>query len=394
MEFLELIETINAEEASVARLYRGDGQRITGGNDPRYLRKLAEAAKLIADVRAGRRPIYRLQEALTTADFPQLMGDILDRQLLGAYQEARYTWNLVARRRTVPDFRTVKRFTLDGAEGTLAEVGQLAAYPAASLADGEYTYAVKKHGRRLPLSWETIINDDLDAFTDIPNRFGRAARRSEELFVTGLFVDASGPHASFFTAGNRNIINATNAGGGFTANNPPLSIAGLQQGMAVLANQIDADNQPITIEAVTLLVPPGQEVTAQNIVNATQIEIAEAVGGGTTNQRLYAMNWMARRTRVGVNAYIPRVATTANGNTSWFLFANPEDGRPALEVGFLRGHEAPEIFMKQPNQIRVGGGGAPMEDFDIDAIDYKVRHVYGGSRMDPKMAVASNGSGS
>jgi hypothetical protein len=395
VEFLDLIETIRAEEASVARLYGGDGRPVRGGQDARYLRRLAEAAKLIADVKAGRRPIHRLQEAMTTSDFPQLMGDILDRQLLGSYTEAPYTWNLVARRATVPDFRTVKRFTLDGAEGTLDEVKELAPYPAAALADGQYSYSVKKHGRRLPMSWETVINDDLDAFSDIPNRFGRAARRSEEKFVTELFVDASGPHASFFTSGNRNIINATNAGAGFTANNPPLSIAGLQQGMAVLANQVDADGEPIAIDAVTLVVPPALEVTANNIINAVQIEIAEAIAGGTSNQRLYAANWMAQRTTAAVNRYIPRIATTANGNTSWFLFARPGEGRPALEIGFLRGHEAPEVFMKLPNQVRVGGGGAaPMEDFDIDAVDYKVRHVYGGVRLDPKAAVASNGSGS
>jgi hypothetical protein len=31
-------------------------------------------------------------------------------------------------------------------------------------------------------------------------------------------------------------------------------------------------------------------------------------------------------------------------------------------------------------------------DFDTDSIEYKVRHVLGGSVIDPKFAVASNGS--
>jgi hypothetical protein len=33
-------------------------------------------------------------------------------------------------------------------------------------------------------------------------------------------------------------------------------------------------------------------------------------------------------------------------------------------------------------------------DFDTDTVEYKVRHVMGGTLMDPKAAVASNGSGS
>jgi hypothetical protein len=96
-----------------------------------------------------------------------------------------------------------------------------------------------------------------------------------------------------------------------------------------------------------------------------------------------------------VNPQIPLLATSANGNTSWFLFANPSVGRPAMVLGFLRGHEEPEVFMKAPNAKRVGGGDVdPMEgDFDTDGIQYKIRHVLGSKRLDTKATVASNGSG-
>ena len=97
-----------------------------------------------------------------------------------------------------------------------------------------------------------------------------------------------------------------------------------------------------------------------------------------------------------MNPYIPIVASSSNGNTSWFLFANPNNGRPALEMAFLRGHEEPEIFMKTSNAQRIGGGMTdPMDgDFDTDSLQYKVRHVLGGARLDPKMTVASSGAGS
>jgi hypothetical protein len=55
------------------------------------------------------------------------------------------------------------------------------------------------------------------------------------------------------------------------------------------------------------------------------------------------------------------------------------------------------MFMKAPNALRIGGGGMvdPMAgDYDSDGLEYKIRHVLGGTLMDPKMAVASNGSGS
>ena len=64
--------------------------------------------------------------------------------------------------------------------------------------------------------------------------------------------------------------------------------------------------------------------------------------------------------------------------------------------------------MKLPNSVAIGEGAMgpgmgvipgttnmnPMEgDFDTDRIDYKIRHVFGGTTIDPLMAVYSNGSG-
>ncbi len=62
----------------------------------------------------------------------------------------------------------------------------------------------------------------------------------------------------------------------------------------------------------------------------------------------------------------------------------------------LRGHEAPEIVIKESNQRRVGGAGLnPLDgDFATDSVEYKVRHAFGAARMDPQATVASNGSGS
>jgi hypothetical protein len=96
-----------------------------------------------------------------------------------------------------------------------------------------------------------------------------------------------------------------------------------------------------------------------------------------------------------INPWLPIVSTT-NGNTSWYLFADPGVGRPAVEVGFLRGNESPALFVKSPDAVRVGGGSVSPEegDFDTDGINYRVRHVFGGVLMEPKAAFASNGTNS
>jgi hypothetical protein len=271
----------------------------------------------------------------------------------------------------------------------LPAVAELEEYSAASLTDGSYSYSVGKYGRRVPISWETMVNDDLNAFRTLPQRLALAAARSESKFATGLYVDANGPHATLYSAGNKNQVKIAN---GASSDNPALSIGALQDALIVLSKMVDADGEPIVIETIELVVPPALEVTAQNILNATELWLNTA--GGLANQQLHVVNWMKNRLRLNVDPYIPVVAGTANGNTSWFLFANPAESRPAIEIGFLRGHEAPELFMKAPNAQRISGGVDPMAgDFDTDSFEYKVRHVFGGTRMDPKATVASNGSG-
>lgn len=382
-EFLDLLETVRAEEASISRLFGDAGTSVRGmrRDDPRYKRSLAEAADLYAGVLSGRTPMYRLQEAMSTSDFPLLFGDILDRQMLGAYAEWPVVWPQVARRSTVRDFRTVKRFTVDGAEAVLPEVPPGSEYSEEGLTEGKYEYAVKKYGRRVPFLWEVFINDDLDALRNTPNRLAKAARISEDRFFTDLFAGPSGPDTTFFSVGNANTMTTV------------LKVAALQEAFTLLSAQRDADGNPILTGNVRLVVPPALEVVANNILNAIEIRAAAGSSSSTADQ-LVARNWMTNRITLVVDPYLPIISSTANGNTSWYLFAQQDIGRPALEVGFLRGHESPELFAKAPNALRVGGGPVAVEDgdFDTDGINYKVRHVFGGTLLDPKAAVGSNGT--
>jgi hypothetical protein len=360
--------------------------------DPDYQRHLLEAATFYGQVLAGRRPIYQLQEALTTGDFPLLFADIIDREMLADYVATDKSWPTWAKTGSVPDFRNVNRFAIDGSEAVLAPVPQGDQYPESNLQDTRYTYAVGKYGRRIAFAWESMVNDDLDGLKSIPLRLSRGATRAEEKFATQLIADVNGPHATMFSAGNKNQIILAN---GSALANPVLSITGLQNAYAVLKKQLDKDGEPIAIGGVVLLVPPALEVPALNILNSTELWIQGDLGGGTANQQVHTGNWMRDRTKLAVDYYLPVVSSTANGMTSWYLFASPEQGRPAVEMGFLRGHENPETFVKLADSQLLGGGVTdPSEgDFDTDTIQYKIRHVFGGTRLDPKMAVASNGSG-
>lgn len=416
----------------------------------RYKEAFMEASSLVNRVLRGDRWAgLMFREALTTSDFPNLFGDILDRQVLANYLETPYTWSQYCKRGTIQDFRQAKRFRVDRGAAVLdgpinatatapgsqssgsgtTGLEEITEYPERRRTDAKYVLQLYKYGARMPFSWETIINDDLDALKDTPALFGRAARRTEEKKVTELYVTSSGPNSTFFAApsasapyGNANLLSNVNSATPYnfiTTNNPILSITSLMWALQMLAMQRDEDGEPIDITAITLVVPPALKITAMNILNATQVFMNDAGGtvglygssttqSATSAQRLLVENWAKNILRLAVNYYLPIVDTTY-GNTAWYLMADPNLGRPAMEMAFLRGHEQPELFMKLPNQVAVGEGrmgpGAaamggttntnPLEgDFDTDAIHYKVRHVLGGTLLDPIMALASKGSGS
>jgi hypothetical protein len=255
--------------------------------------RVAEAAEFLNDVIAGKRPSYLLQEALSTSDFPLLMGDILDRQLLGNYTAFSPSWQNYCKRGRVRDFRTVRRIALDGLTGRFypdyAKPELTAPKEDNSLTETGYTYAVQVYEKAAALNWKMIVNDDLDAFSDIPRRLAQGARYTEEYFATTLFVDANGPHASLYTAGNANIVTG----------NPALTIAGLQTAMTVLGAMKDSAGEPIVVDSVELVVPPALEVTALNILNATQLWLNTNAAAGTAEQNLVTANWMRNRVAVG-----------------------------------------------------------------------------------------------
>jgi hypothetical protein len=377
---------------------------------------LIEAAQLIQRViRGDRRATFLFQEAMSTSDFPILTGQILERTVLASYAEAPASWPAWCKRGTINDLtRTVQRIALDrggarldgpivpdasGASGSgPTGVKELTEYPEAKRSERSWSLRLYKYGRRMAFSWELFLADDLNQLKDTPALFGQAARNTEEHLATGFIASSTGPNATFFSVANGNLL-AANAGLG-TLVNAPLSITSLAAAMIQMVSQKNLDGEPIAIRGAVLMVPPSLEITARNIINATQIWMNDMGGTiDTTNklslQRLLTENWAKGMVRPVTNWWLPIIDTTS-GTSAWYLFADPGNGRPAVELDFLRGHEQPEIFLKTSNQVPVGGGvGAdPLGgDFDTDQIVYKVRHCVGGGTLDPRMALASKGTG-
>lgn len=386
--FAKTVEALDAQKATIATMFGGDA-RVAAGSAKAGIdyfgrgewdRMVLEAESFIDEIVKGRRGLYQFAEAMSTDLFPSLFADSLDRQLYGAYTAAPTTWRNYARRSVVNDFKEVKRFATSGIRGTLKKVPELSEHERRSMTEAEYKYAVDKYEAGFAVSFEAMVNDDLEAFARLPQDLAQSAVDTEELFATELFVGPSGPDSGVYTVANDNIV----------ASNAALTRGSLQGAITQLMKRKDERGNPITVTAIELVVGPGLALQAREILDATEYRIVD----GSGNVTIISGNGVAANLRVNVNFWIPAVATTANADTSWFLFANPQSSaRPALEIGFLRGYEQPALYEKIPDMRRIGGGGEVPWSFNYGASEKKVQHVIGGTFVDPKMTVGSNGTG-
>lgn len=382
------IETLSAAQAAAeSRALPPRARQLTAEGR----RRVAEAWELLEHAADGStKAKAKLEESLTTSDFPKLMAAALDVKLLAAYEALDPVWRMFATPDTVPDFRLQSWIDLLGGQGALSQVAEGAPYPRRSVTENDGSYKVDKYGDTFGLTWEMVRNDRLQAFRTLPQRLAVAARELEDRVATGMLTDGDGPNATLFGA-----TAAKGEGGAdvstLLTGNPALSEASVETALTTIGARVDYDGRPVRIVGGVLVVPPQLAITAERIVGAT--EVRETVG----SRVIVRTNPLAGRLRVAVNPWLPVLDANANAASSWYVVPDPASNpRPAVVLARLAGHEAPDLRVKNDQGTRLDGTMIdPLEgNFEFDTIDYRVRHVAGAGAVDAIACAYSNGSGS
>jgi len=264
MEFLKLIENwdgfkgINSRRFTEAQVAKAIGLITNKEGLPSYKHE------------------YLLKEAITTTDFPDLFGFVIDREILARYKVAVADWRSYFKMATVQNFNLVERHKVLGADERLPEVAEKGEYLVSEMSEGHYDYRVYKHGKQFDISWEAIVNDVLGAFSDIPERFANAAIRSEAFQATSTYAAAAGPNPLLFGA---TITDAADGAAVTNLGALPLTIGNLQTTLQLMAAQVDANGEPISVMGKHLVVPPALELTARAILTSALVQWTE-VGAG------------------------------------------------------------------------------------------------------------------
>lgn len=383
-----MTETIlSADEAVTESFALGPKPRMT----PATRLRVAEAWTLFDHATNGSYSAKaKLQESLTTSDFPTLFGAALETKLLAAYNSITPVWQGFATKDTVPDFRAQSWVDLLGGQGALDPIGEGAPYPRAKLAERGGSYKVAKYGKTIGLTWEMFKNDRLGAFRNLPGRLAVAAREMEDRIATMQLTDGDGPNATLFSS-TAGIGVASATFSTLLSGNAALSEDSFGAAVLAISTRVDYDGRPIAPNGIVLVVPPALEQAALRIVASTEIE--ETVGSTKVRRR----NPYAGRAKVVVNPWLNVLDAGTNKATNWFVLPEPSGNpRPAIVLAFLEGHETPDLRVKNDQGTRVGGGSIPVEEgsYEFDTIDYRARHVLGGGSVDANAALYSEGDGS
>ncbi len=281
----------------------------------------------------------------STSDFPSLMAAVVNKRLQAAYNEAPPTWQPFVSVTSAVDFKDIYGIKLSEAPN-LMPLGENGEYQTATFSDAQEKYRVSTKGRVVALTRQMVINDDLRAFTRIPQLFGNAARRMESDMVYSLLT--SNPVMSdgnaLFSAAHKNMETTT-------ANKGVLSTDTLTSGRATMRKQTGPNGALLDVRAAFLLVPVEWETSAEVILRSTALP--------DTGFSAAVFNpWANRLTAISD----PRL--TAG---QWYCIADPNQ-IPTIEVAYLEGMNQPYV----EEQL----------DFDSDALEIKVRHDFGCGVMD------------
>lgn len=329
--------------------------------------ELARMALERAGVRtAGMDRMTLLGRALTqrgggmngTGDFPVLLETVVNKVLLAAYGTTPDTWSQFCTVGAVADFRPYNRYRM-GNLGRLQALNESGEFVNQSVPDGEkQVISASTKGNIIALTRQSLINDDMGAFTRLASMIGRAARLSIEMDVYDLITSNSGlgplmhDGNALFDASHNNI-----------GTPGALSIASLDADRVTMAIQKDpAGNEFLDLRPAILLIPIGLGGQAR-IYNNSQFDT-------DVTSKFQVPNKV-------VGLFQTIIDTPRLSGTRRYMLASPTIA-PTLEVVFLEGQQTP--FLEAQNGWR------------IDGVEWKVRLDYGVGAIDTRGALTNAGA--
>lgn len=336
-----------------------------------------------------------LEEAMVSTDAVFNLAYLTELNVLADFPEVENrNWASIATTRQVSDFRDVTLYSLRpdwSAGGTLGagdpvfvapRIPEGATYPYAYLEQesNQQVGGIVKRGFKTGFTFEAFINDAVGFLQALPEH------------MTGIALDTD--EWEVFNALLTGVTSAEQLDGGpipygeDTATvlpNAPISRNALIRAMIELGERTINNRKIVVSGGWTLLIPAGQRMWVEYILNVVQGPNGYNSGGFD-----FTLN--------GYNplAGIEIIESEFISDDAWFLIPKANQARrPVLELLRLVGHELPELRVQGNTGNFVGGGAVdPFEgSFDNDSADFRLRMFTKGVLWTKELIVWSNGTG-
>jgi hypothetical protein len=294
----------------------------------------------------------------STSDFPLLFSNLAGKTLDAAYQEEPHTWRPIARQRNLPDFKNANDLIVaaDLTPEPLLEGGE---YKAGTLKEAQHTWKLATFARKVTLTRQAIINDDLSAMERVPEMLGRGFRRLESNIIWGLITgDAitSVDGLALFAAGHNNTI---------SGNTSTISVAGVNAAKQKMRKQTDIAGNRINLTPSYLMVPTDLESTALQFLFPSGLAPSQRTGdnGPVVNAQIANVELIVE----------PRLDDKPK---EWY-FATSPGAVEGIVYGYLAGEEGPTV--------------TTTEKRDPDGVELLARFDFGAAVKDFRGFLRSKG---
>jgi Caudovirus prohead serine protease/Mu-like prophage major head subunit gpT len=292
----------------------------------------------------GLSPAAIITRALhTTSDFGLIVGDTIGRTLRAAYQSAPVGIRRLGRQTTARDFRTVNKIML-GEAPMLERLNEHGEIKAGTMAEAKEAYKVETFARKIGVTRQVLVNDDLGAFADLSRRMGQAAAETEAKTLVDL-LEANNGNGPVMEDGDTlfHADHGNKAASGGAVADATLSVARL-----ALRSQTGLSGQRISATPKYLLVPPAQETTAEK-----WLATIAAAKASDVNPFAGSLSLVVE----------PRLTSA----TRWYVTADAAE-IDGLEYAYLAGGEGPQVESKS--------------GWDVDGVEVRVILDFGAGFID------------
>lgn len=308
----------------------------------------AEMARELLTLRGisitGMSPAAIITRALhSTSDFSVIVGDTINRTLRQAYQAAPSGLKRIGRQTTASDFRT-KTAVMLGEAPVLERLDETGEIKSGTMAEAKESYKVETFAKKIGISRQVLVNDDLGAFADLARRFGQAAVETEARLLVSLLEANSGNGPSM---GDGNpLFHASHANKAGTG--AAIADASLTEARLAIRTQKGLSGAVISATPKFLIVPPSLETLAEKWIASINPAMADDV------------NPHAGKLSLVVE---PRLTSA----TRWYVAADPAE-IDGLEFAYLAGENGPQVESKS--------------GWDVDGVEVRVMLDFGAGFVD------------